>query len=243
MGGYRAADGRALKWRHLYRSGVMSGLSEAGRAELSALGIRVICDLRGNDERRRRPMVWHEAAGIDYWSRDYDLSLGNLQALAQRGSLSEAATLELIHEIYRLLPYEQADSYRELFRRLAAGQVPLLFNCSAGKDRTGIAAALVLSALGVPRETIREDYAMTDHAIDRLITLFLEDPRHIDFRVLSQEQFLPMLRADPAYLDIMFDEIERRHGSVEGYLGEVLGIGEAEISAIREHLLEPAGAG
>jgi len=238
MGGYLAADGGRVRWRALYRSGLMTGLPDAAVSALSGLGIVAICDLRGSDERRRRPMVWHQGLAIDYWYRDYNLSLGNLQEIARRGTLSAGEMMTIVHELYRQLPYEQAPSYREIFRRLAIGRVPLLFNCSAGKDRTGIAAALVLSALGVSREAIAEDYSLTDRALERLIAIFLEDPSHAGFAAVPRELYLPMLRADPAYLDIMFDEIEARHGSTESYLRDVLGIGKQEVSALREHLLE-----
>jgi protein-tyrosine phosphatase len=238
MGGYLASGGQRVRWRTLYRSGLMTGLADIAVRELSGLGIVTICDLRGSDERRRRPMEWRHSLEIDYWCRDYNLSLGNLQEIARRGTLAPGEMMAIIHEVYRQLPYEQAPSYREIFRRLTAGRVPLLFNCSAGKDRTGIAAALVLSALGVSRETIAEDYCLTDHALERLIDIFLEDPRHAGFATVPRELYLPMLRADAAYLDIMFDEIEARHGSVESYLHDVLEIGEQGIAVLREHLLE-----
>jgi protein-tyrosine phosphatase len=239
MGGYRAADGRVVKWRHLYRSGQLTGLSEAGHSQLAALGVKMICDLRGKHERDRLPMIWHRNFDIQYWSRDYDLRVGNdLKEVAQKRAPSPDEILATIHGSYRHFPFEQADSYRELFRRLAAGHVPLLFNCSAGKDRTGVAAALILWALGIPRETIAEDYALTDHAIDRLVEIFLDDPRYAYFSEFPRQLYLPLLRADPTYLDTMFDEIEARHGSVASYMKDVLGVGDAEMQALRMLLLE-----
>lgn len=238
MGGYTTADGRAVKWRHLYRSANMSLLGEAQQPELEALGIRVICDLRSSKERELRPCVWHLGLGIDYACHEYSMSIGDMEALAQKITGQPEAIDEFIDEIYRALPYELAEPFRDAFHRLASGQAPLLFACGAGKDRTGILAALILHALGVPRVTIEQDFALTDLTMERLITKFQQDGRFAGLMNLPREQYLPLFRSDPAVLKITFDEIESRHGSVEGYLLEVLGVEEKEIRAMRGLLLE-----
>lgn len=76
MGGYQAGDGRQVKWRTLFRSGVMAGLTEADRTEFRQLGIAAIYDLRANHERERRPTQWHQGENIEYYSRDHELSAG-----------------------------------------------------------------------------------------------------------------------------------------------------------------------
>jgi Tyrosine phosphatase family len=86
---------------------------------------------------------------------------------------------------YRVIPFEQADSYRELFRLLVAGRVPLLFNCTAGKDRTGVAAALILQALGVSRGTIERAYSFTELAIEKLVKILLSDARYAPLGLVS----------------------------------------------------------
>jgi protein-tyrosine phosphatase len=237
MGGYRTVDGREVKWGTLYRSGVMAELTDSDHAEFRRLGIVVIYDLRANKERKRRPTEWHHGEKIEYYSRDYELSVGALDQLIQKGNLEADAFIEIIHDAYRELPFEQADSYRELFRLLVSGHVPLLFNCTAGKDRTGIAAALILTALGVPRATIDHDYSLTELVMEKLITVLLSDPRYAPLAQLPREDYLPILRADPSYLAIAFHEIERRYDSVTGYLDAVLGVGAREIEALREVLL------
>jgi protein-tyrosine phosphatase len=220
MGGYKTADGREVKWGTLFRSGVMAELTEADRAEFRRLGIVAIYDLRANRERR-----------------DYELSIGALDGLIHKGNLEADALLHVIHDAYRELPFEQADSYRELFRLLVAGQVPLLFNCTAGKDRTGIAAALILFTLGVPLDTINHDYSLTELAMDKLIAILFADPRYAPLAALPREQYLPIVRADPTYLAIAFKEIEHVHGGIAQYLNVVLGVGPAEIEILRAELL------
>jgi protein-tyrosine phosphatase len=237
MGGYRTAGGRETRWGVLFRSGVMAQLSEQDRADFRSLGIVAIYDLRATHERERRPTEWHHGENIDYHSRDYTLSVGALDGLLRKGDVAAESLLRVIHDAYRELPFEQAESYRELFRLLVAGRVPLLFNCTAGKDRTGIAAALILLVLGVPRETIEHDYALTELAMDKLVKVLLNDPRYAPLAALPQQRYLPILRADPSYLAIAFEAIEARHGSVAAYLETVLGVGPSETEALRRVLL------
>jgi len=238
MGGYETKDGRRLKWRTLFRSGVMAGLDQADADAFRELGIVAICDLRTPVERRRRPTEWHEGTEIYYHARDYDLSAGNLEAMLARENVPPDAIEEIILQVYRELPFEQAEGYRELFRLLAAGRVPLLFNCTAGKDRTGVAAALVLLALDVPRETIEDDYALTEAVIHELEVILLGDPRYTRLARIPRAHYLPLLQANPAYLGVAFDAIERRYGSVGAYFETVLGVGAAEIAAMKAVLLE-----
>lgn len=237
LGGYRTRDGRQIKRGLLFRSGVMHALSEADRTAFRNLGINVIYDLRANNERARRPTDWHHGHPIAYYSRDYELSIGALDDLIRSGDFADANVLEIIQEVYRELPFEQASSYQELFRLLVTGNVPLLFNCTAGKDRTGIAAALILYALGVPLETIEHDYALTEREIEKLIGILFADPRYAPLARVPRERYLPLFRADPDYLSIAFTEIGRRCGSTENYLQTVLGVGPAQIATLQELLL------
>lgn len=240
LGGYPAADGRRVKWRTLYRSGVMAQLGDEEQPALAELGVRTIVDLRANGERMRKPVVWHQGLGVDYWAHDYDLSVGDMEVLAAKAQDDASAVAAFIREVYTALPFELAPQYRELFRRLVEDQTPVLFACSAGKDRTGIAAALILHVLGVPREVIGQDYALTDHVMEALISRFVGDPKFAGFARMDREDYLPIFRSDPSSLEIAFDAMADRHGSVDGYLREVLGVGEAEQDALRGRLLEPA---
>jgi protein-tyrosine phosphatase len=129
------------------------------------------------------------------------------------------------------------DAYRELFRRLADGAAPLLFHCHAGKDRTGIGAALLLHALGVPRELIREDYAVTESCLVR-DQAALHPPGEPNLWAIDEVAHGPMLRADPAYLDAMFSKLDKDFGSVDGYLERALGVDRARREHLRDALLE-----
>jgi protein-tyrosine phosphatase len=166
LGGYATKDGRRVKWHSLYRSGAMDRLSDAHFAQLRTLGLRTICDFRSQDERTNAPTSWERLEGVRYWSRDYHHGIGDLNRLLAADTITLAGDRAVMSDIYRRLPLEQEAAYRELFAMLARGELPLLFNCSAGKDRTGLAAALVLTALGVPYDLIVEDYELSNVAFD-----------------------------------------------------------------------------
>jgi protein-tyrosine phosphatase len=233
LGGYETKDGRRLKWGKLYRSGAMGGLTEDAYDQLAALGIRFICDFRTNVEREESPTRWDRIPNLDYWFRDYQLSFGDLRSRFRSGELTVELARESMNNAYRKLPYEQAPAYIELFRRISEGDLPLIFNCSAGKDRTGVAAALILSALGVPDETILDDYLLTNSTLDR--QAMLDRPWMSD---MSKEVALVMLSVEPDYIKTTLTTLREAHGTVPGFLEEKLGVTPAHLARIQEQLLE-----
>ena len=144
---------------------------------------------------------------------------------------------EKMQEIYRELPYEQAESFREFLLRIAAGDVPLLVHCAAGKDRTGLAAAVLLELLGVPREQVVDDYLLTEHFFERSLNLALTDFHSPALAHVAPAVWSPMMRAERSYLETGFAELEAKHGSVAGYAAEVLGVDAAVVEALRRVLL------
>lgn len=237
LGGYQTLDGRRVKWGKLFRSGSMARLTPADYERLSKLSIKSICDLRTIQERTAEPNKWCEVAGIAYWAREHSESFGELRRVMISGlSTPEMARAAMI-EGYRQLPFEQAPAHRALFERLAAGEVPLVFNCAAGKDRAGTAAALILSALGVPREVVVEDYVLTDRVID-LEAIFMDRKRRNELTDLSRGMVSAILKADAGYLHAALDAVEAKHGTVAGYVRDNLGVTEETLFAIRQSLLE-----
>lgn len=148
-------------------------------------------------------------------------------------------------EMYTRIAYEHADKYATMFRRLADGETPLLFHCSAGKDRTGAGAALLLTALGVDRETIVQDYALSDDVVDyeEAYSDAFENPNDEGGIVaklarLSPEVRAPLFKSDPAYIRSMFNALEQKHGSVDAFINEVMGVSDKTLHRMRGHLLE-----
>ncbi len=238
MGGYATADGRMVKRGMLYRSGVMSLLTEADEAHLGGLGIVTVCDLRRPGERKREPTRWCEPAGVFYWSRDYEESSGVLSELMRAGMPSAEAVHQMMVDLYPEILVDHKPSYRFLFQRLAAGHVPLLFNCSAGKDRTGVGAALILSVLGVPRDTIVEDYLLTNRFADFGRIMARGGDRDYErYRQIDPVVMRPLMAADADYLDAMFAALDRDHGGIEGYLTEI-GVDASVKARLQELLLD-----
>lgn len=237
IGGYPASDGRVVARGLVYRSGTLSELSDRDHATMDALGLQVICDFRSTRERERRPSRLPEAARYEIWTRDHPMSAGDLTEAMRRPDATPETSRILMIEAYRDLAYEQVPSYRELFRRIADGPLPLVFHCAAGKDRTGIAAALLLDLLGVARDAVLEDYAITDRFFARGCELVAKDPFGTKLAGIDQRIWEPMMRADPAYLAAMFETVEARHGSGEGFIRDELGLDDAGIAAIRKRLL------
>jgi protein-tyrosine phosphatase len=157
LGGYRAAGGRQVRWGRIYRSGVMSGLTAADMSYLSGLGLEVICDLRSRQERTSQPNPFLAADAPQVIGADYDMpSLAQVESATTRAEAVAAFARAYVEFTDFLAP-----QYTDLFARLVRRETPLAFNCSAGKDRTGMGAALILSVLGASRETVVADYALT----------------------------------------------------------------------------------
>lgn len=235
MGGYATADGRRVKHGILFRSGMMSLLTAADEAHLAGLGIATVCDFRRPGERRRDPTRWCEPAGVLYWTRDHDASSGVLGELLRGAFPSAEGVRASMISVYRDLLVDHAPSYRFLFERLAGGHVPLLFNCSAGKDRTGVAAALILSALGVPRDTIYEDYLLTNRFADFSRIIGREESDR--YAQIDADVLAPLLVADADYLDEAFVSLDHDHGGVDAYLASI-GVDAEARAKLRELLLD-----
>jgi len=233
MGGYPTQGGRRVKTGMLYRSGQMSKLSDAGAAQMAALGIRSVGDLRRGSEREAHPTRWHVGSDTQYWTRDYEAVSGVLSEVVR----STDPTAEALHAamigLYREIPHDHAQSFRHIFDRLAEGHVPLLFNCAAGKDRTGVLGALILEVLGVSRDLIVEDYLLTNAA--DFSALFDSAARGLP---LPEHVRAPLTAADADYLAAMYDELDTHFGGVDAYLEQALGVDVAKRAKLRDVLLD-----
>ena len=167
------------------------------------------------------------------------MGFGDFTAFTAKGVTAKQVQ-DAMTDGYRQTADQQAEGYREMFRQLLAGEVPLAFNCSAGKDRAGVAAALLLSALGVPRDIVVEDYALSDKIVDFQAEL-VERGKDGALSFLSHfppEVIAPLMKTDPAYIQATFEAVEKKYGSVEGYFETVLGLSQDDLKKLRARLLE-----
>ena len=241
MGGYTTADGRTVRWGKVFRSGAMARLTPADQDYLVKLGVRQVYDFRTTSEREQEQAVWlQNTPGLDYWTRDYEMSSADLGRLMTSEFTGKDARDAMI-ALYNKLPYEQQPAYSEMFRSMVAGRTPLAFNCTAGKDRAGLAAALILTALGVPRDTVMADYLLTNRYLPMAYSArtMKDGKSEMESMMsrLSPEAIEAFLGADPEYLRTSFAAIEARNGTIDNYLRDELGLSDEDRAALQARLL------
>ncbi|MGD0503569.1 MAG: tyrosine-protein phosphatase [Steroidobacteraceae bacterium] len=236
MGGYPTATGGATRWGCLYRSGTAHALTDADLTWLTGRGIRFAYDLRSDGERRQHPNRLQDLVDLNYRFVHHDRITGDIAKSLRAAGTRAEDTRRTMLAFYRALPFAFKDSYRTLLMHLADGDLPLVFNCSVGKDRTGVAAALILSVLEVPRSLILEDYLLTEQYFERSCDLFAAEYQDL-FNGVAREVWEPLMRADADYLQAMLERLQAEHGSVVGYVQSELGVTEAQIARIRSNLV------
>ncbi|MEM7689002.1 MAG: tyrosine-protein phosphatase [Pseudomonadota bacterium] len=253
LGGYETEDGKTVKWGKVYRSGVMSGLTDGDYEYLSDLGISTVCDFREADERKSEPTNWR-AGEIDYLTfapppEERDGANNPMFAVFSNPEATPDDVRAAMAAGYPGIAKNEDEGYTAMFDQLAAGNIPLAFNCSAGKDRAGTAAAMLLTALGVPRETVVEDYALSDDYVDYMAEFLSEEARakaaeegeespYGFLMKLPPEMVAPLMESNPIYIETTLDAMEKEHGSVLAYIQAAYDVSDEELSAIRSALLE-----
>ena len=230
LGGYDTQSGRQVRWGRLFRSDHLGRLTAEDEALLAALGVQRVLDFRGEQERavvpNRLAAARHHALGIE------PTVVQRLQDLAAAGQrLSASVAVELMKELYRALVNDQAHRYAEFFEHLLDTDTPLVFHCTAGKDRTGFAAALTLHALGVPREVVLQDY---------LLTNALYQPPPLPHTDTPHEALAVLWRVQTEFLEAAYQALDADHGGMDGYLARRLGVTEAARKTLARKYLEPA---
>jgi len=194
IGGYRTADGRSVRWKTVYRSGALSSLTDAGCDAFRGLGVRRVIDLR--NRLAATPLFDGDVLCV--------FQAAEMTLLPVRDADTDLTA------VYVQTVKDNAESYRQAFKLLGdPANMPLLYHCSAGKDRTGIMTALLLTLLGVDRQTVIDDYLLSN-----LVAATVDVQAMID----------------------LLDEVDRQ-GGIESYLAGI-GVTSAEQIAIRSLLLE-----
>jgi protein-tyrosine phosphatase len=243
LGGYRTRDGRELQWGRVFRTGVLSYFTANDRQQLNQLGVRAICDLRRADEREREPTRWPDA-NTQHLSWDDGSAPPTIRLIAPNHPFTAAGMHAAMIELYRALPTWMAPRLRDVFTRIAQGDVPLLVHCQAGKDRTGIAIALLLAVLDVPHETIIEDYLLTNDAGDLVQFNLKQHQSQLGVAITNHPLLtLPedirsvLFAAHTDYLHAALDQIARDHGDVSEFLRKETGVDNAMRSKVQAALL------
>jgi protein-tyrosine phosphatase len=241
LGGYATEDGRRVGWGRLYRSNDLSGLTGDDLEYLSRIGLKLVCDFRSDPERHQKPNRVIEPAppiSLDLPVDAEGLDAGALQEKIRTGGIAALGTEKLMRAAYRSFVSDYSARWAVMLRRLARREsLPALVHCTSGKDRTGFAAALVLLSLGVPEETVLEDYLMTNRyreGFQRFVLRWV--PLYSLFRT-EPDDLLPLLEARREYLQTSLDAIDELHGSLDAYLADEVGVTPEIRAALRANLL------
>lgn len=228
LGGYLTTDGRRVRRGQVFRSDHLAGLTEADVVRLQDLGVRHSLDFRGVAEYTATP---YDIPGVERVALTIEPTvIARMQALVAQGIVpTTEETVELMRETYRDFVNRNADMYGRFMKHLLEQPTPQVFHCTAGKDRTGFAAALVLSALGVDRATIEQDYLLTNQLYKRDARLEGQGHAHV-MKVLWQVQ--------PEFLDAAFEVVDAQHGGMTDYLHGAIGLSTQELAELRKLLLE-----
>ncbi|MEO1080094.1 MAG: tyrosine-protein phosphatase [Pseudomonadota bacterium] len=248
MGGLFTTDGQRVRRGLLFRSGVMTSLTEDDMDYLDQFGFERVVDLRSSEERELYPNHWATKRGVEVVAHEYSMRELMKRAMGEDGQPSASA----MHNMYKTLPYMLEPQLKLFFAELVAGNAPLAVNCSAGQDRTGISSALLLLALGVPKDVVMQDYLNSTRFRRPVI-----ERGDVDLVAAAEDNFFAavMLRysgesgeVSPAsplltdkgvpYLRFAMDQLEQDFGSIEAFLEARVGVDAADIQQLRSLYLE-----
>ncbi|HUO48781.1 MAG TPA: tyrosine-protein phosphatase [Acidimicrobiales bacterium] len=227
LGGYPAAGGARTRWRTLFRADGLGELTDGDLEVVRALGIRTVVDLRSGEELERgrfdvdaHPVTFHHFPFIE--------QLPDADEFERRPGLLGSQYLEMVAGA--------GPQIRGALEALAEpGALPAVFHCTAGKDRTGVLSAIVLSLLGVDEETVVADYALSGAAMLRLRAKLMR--KYPEGRE-TIENMTEVFSAEPAQMEQLLDYVRTEHGSVAAYVAG-LGVDPGLVARLRASLLEP----
>lgn len=214
LGGIKNRDGKYVQWGKILRSDDLNKLTEADLKYLSSIPLISIVDFRSPDEVNQAPDKVPATVKEDY---HLAITPGNLGDLAMSGKATAEQLESAMQDVNILLVSDSLaiDQYRKMFELLQnSSDVPLMFHCSAGKDRTGMGAALILSALNVDESIIFNNYLESN--------VYLAD-KYAGY-IAQKPDLKPLFEVKAEYLKAGLDQIKKDHGSIENYLTKVLGV-------------------
>lgn len=244
IGGYTTSDLRTIRPGQIIRSENLSRLTEADFQKLEEIGVKTVIDLRTDKEHEKKPTVWLG----DNPPQFYHFPVGDAddawfkaqRSLIKRNKFSARDSQELMVDGYRTIAEEGVSSYEQVMKVvLDQSNWPVLIHCNAGKDRAGIATTLILEAVGVDRETIMEEYLLTNE-IGRskekaeLMAKESSKSRRIS-RGPSADAWYPIVGVQPEMLEAYYTTVETQYGSMDAFLNE-LGVDQDARAALAESL-------
>ena len=239
-GGYAAASGARIKSGVLWRSAQHGDASEADLAAIDALGLKTVIDLRGPSERDAKPCRRSAGFAAQVFAYPEETAGLALHTQAADGVVTEAEARAAMLRLYDGIAFREnlVPMLRCHFEVLKRNEGPSLVHCVAGKDRTGFAVALVQHALGVSRDEIVADYMLTNVAgnIEARIAAGAQQIR-AHRGAITDATIRVLMGVEEDYIAAAFNAVEARHGDVDRYLAEVIGVDAAAVKALRRDYL------
>jgi len=233
IGGYQTSDLRTLRWRQIIRSENLSRLTASDFQKLEEIGVKTVIDLRTDREHDQSPTVWLG----DNPPRFFHFPIGDAhndwfkaqRKMMKRSSFTEKHALEHMVEGYRMIAEEGPPSLQKLMDLvLDQSNWPILIHCNAGKDRAGVAVTLILEALGVDRETIMEEFLLTNEiSRTKEKAIFISKERKISGRGEklrrgpSASAWFPIVGVQPEMLEAFYASVDEQYGSMDAFLTEI----------------------
>ena len=240
IGGYVNSQGRRVKWRKIMRCGHLANLTASDLDHLEQIGVSKIHDFRRVEEQAQNPSCAVRAEFID----DYQMSIGDISRFWEflfEGELSAESSHQLVVNSYRSCIHTVIPAFSRFMRHIVDNaDNASVFHCSAGKDRTGMAAALILSALDVPRETIVADYMLTIEHYDstRLIEIVEGHLRDANVESWDRSWLIPYCSVHQDNIVAFLEAIDAEYGDVKSYLTSALGLSDDDLNKIQESYLQ-----
>lgn len=240
LGGYANAQGKTVKWRKLLRCGHLANLSAGDIDQLERLNVTQVHDFRRQEEQSQSPSAAVRADFID----DYQISIGDISRFWEflfEGELTPESSHQLVVNSYGPCIEAISTPFRRFMQEiLNNANNASIFHCSAGKDRTGMAAALLLSALDVPRETIIDDYLLTQKHYDstRLVEIIEGHLRAANVESWDRAWLTPYVSVHRDNIVAFLDSIEGEYGSVKGFLKQGLDFSDSDLEKMQNLFLD-----
>lgn len=241
FGGYSTVDGKQVKRGLLFRCGSMAHIPEHAFDDFAALDIGVICDLRSAEEAEESPTPESKPFDCRVHIPIWPGSSMQFQESIKEAPPTATDFIDFMARVTREIARDHVEAYKQLMRELIETENGFLLHCSAGKDRTGFGSAIILSLVGVDRETILQDYLISNEAkelAERMKERMLENAKKEGFEGKMDDRIIEVLSGvREEYLHGAFEEIDNHYGGIHGYL-EAVGISASDEKHLLDRLLE-----
>lgn len=241
LGGYPAADGLVVRSGRLFRSDHLGKLTDNDQLLLAELGVRTVIDLRRDSERDEISDRIDDPNINQLWlpiaAKGADVL--TLRREIEKGNINDSDAEQILIQANKEFVEQFSHVFKDFFAVLLDEKnYPIVFHCSAGKDRVGLSAALTMLAVGCPMESVQHDYLATNHCTQAYINGIIDGLNDMPALKSTLQAVKTLMQVQPAFLQAALDTIDTQHGGIDQYFSEVLAMGDVARSRLRQLLCE-----